>query len=202
VPVSAEDSGLNRLIEELSNANPATRASAAAEIFRCGFDVAHAAVALWLLDAQLAGCLCLSETGGPKATVGIAVERGTFDRIRAANGSPRLANVPDDQDAEEFELDFPGGVRLDILTTRQAGAGGAIDKFLRRFGEGIQQVEFETRDVGRATEILRSRFGIAPIYPQTRAGADGTRVNFFLVPAAPGKLLIELVETPGSLHES
>ena len=202
MPVSAEDSGLNRLIEELSNANSATRASAAAEIFRRSFELVHAAVALWLLDTQLASCLHLSKTGAPKATAGIAVERGTFDRIRAANGSPRSANVPDDQDAEEFELDFPSGVRLDILTTKQAGAGGAIDKFLRKFGEGIQQVEFETRDVGRATEILRSRFGITPIYPQTRAGADGTRVNFFLVPAALGKLLIELVETPSSLHES
>jgi hypothetical protein len=202
VPVSAEDSGLNRLIEELSNANPATRASAATEIFRRGFDVAHAAIALWLLDAQLASCLRLSETGAPKATAGVAVERATFDRIRAANGSPGLAIVPDDQDAKEFALDFPGGVRLDILTTKQAGAGGAIDKFLRKFGEGIQQVELETRDVNQATEILRTRFDIVPIYPQTRAGADGTRVNFFLVPAAPGKLLIELVETPRSLHES
>jgi hypothetical protein len=202
VPVSAEDSGLNRLIEELSNANPATRARAAAEIFRRSFELVHAAVALWLLDTQLASCLHLSETGAPKATAGIAVERATFDRIRAANGSPRLANVPDDQDAEEFELDFPGGARLDILTTKQAGAGGAIDKFLRKFGEGIQQVEFGTSDVDQATETLRAHFGIVPIYPQTRAGADGTRVNFFLVPAAGRKLLIELVETPSSLHES
>ena len=126
--------------------------------------------------------------------MGIAVNRTNFERIRAANGTPRLANVPDDQDAEEFELEFPDGVRLDILTTKYAGAGGAIDRFLQKFGEGIQQIELETRDVDRATEILRTRFGITPIYAQTRAGADGSRVNFFLVPAQGGKVLIELVE--------
>jgi hypothetical protein len=35
------------------------------------------------------------------------------------------------------------------------------------------------------------------VYEATRSGADGTRVNFFLVPAAEGrKVLIELVEKP------
>jgi len=49
--------------------------------------------------------------------------------------------------------------------------------------------------VDRATQILRDKFGLAPVYPATRAGADGTRVNFFLV-SAPGasKVLIELYE--------
>ena len=50
-------------------------------------------------------------------------------------------------------------------------------------------------DIDRATELLRSQFALQPIYPATRAGADGTRVNFFLVPLPDGKkLLIELVE--------
>jgi hypothetical protein len=35
------------------------------------------------------------------------------------------------------------------------------------------------------------------VYPETRAGANGTRVNFFLAPAAEGrKVLVELVEVP------
>ncbi len=195
MPVPAEHSDLTPLIEDLSDASPATRASAAVELFQRGFGLAHAAIAGWLRDPQLASCICLSETGDPKVTVGIAVERATFTDIRAANGSPRLANVPDDQDAEEFELDFPDGARLDILTTKYEGAGSAIDKFLQKFGEGIQQIELETRDVDRATEILRTRFHITPIYAQTRAGADGSRVNFFLVPAQGKKVLIELVET-------
>jgi len=51
------------------------------------------------------------------------------------------------------------------------------------------------REVDRATEILRYRFDLEPIYAKTRAGADGTRVNFFLAPTPHGKkVLIELVE--------
>jgi len=103
--------------------------------------------------------------------------------------------VPPDQDAEEFELHFPQEVLLDIVTTREPGGSGAIAKYLAKFGEGVQQVEFLCTNVDRATEILREKFGITPIYPATRPGADGTRVNFFLV-ASPdgGKVLIELYQ--------
>jgi hypothetical protein len=45
--------------------------------------------------------------------------------------------------------------------------------------------------------LLRTRFAVEPIYPDTRTGADGTGVNFFLVPAGEGRrILIELVEVP------
>jgi hypothetical protein len=49
--------------------------------------------------------------------------------------------------------------------------------------------------------ILRERFGVAPIYPEARAGANGAKVNFVLVavPGASGesaKVLIELYELP------
>jgi hypothetical protein len=139
----------------------------------------------------------------PITTVGIAVTPQNFDRIRAANGSPRLAEVPPDQDAREFELHFAQGVRLDILTTRESGGVGAIARYLQKSGEGIQQVELLARNVDAATEILRSRFGVQPIYPATRAGADRTRVNFFLVSLPEkgpkqGKILIELVEPADS----
>ena len=70
-------------------------------------------------------------------------------------------------------------------------------RFLERFGEGIQQVECDVHDVTKASELLRARFALEPVYPETRAGADGTRVNFFLVPLSEGrKVLIELVEVP------
>jgi hypothetical protein len=135
----------------------------------------------------------------PVTTVGIAVTPENFDRIRAANGSPRLAEVPPDQDAKEFELHFAQGVRLDILTTREPGGTGAIARYLQKSGEGIQQAELLARNVDAAAEILRAGFGVQPIYPATRAGADGSRVNFFLVPLTgkgpeKGKVLIELVE--------
>ena len=52
-------------------------------------------------------------------------------------------------------------------------------------------------DVDRATQILRTRFQLEPIYPATRPGAIGTRVNFFLVKTWNNqKVLVELVEQP------
>jgi methylmalonyl-CoA/ethylmalonyl-CoA epimerase len=103
--------------------------------------------------------------------------------------------VPPDQDAEEFELNFPGDIFLDVLTTRDLEGQGAIAKYLAKSGEGIQQVEFRCANVDRAAQILKEKFGISPIYPQTRPGADNTRVNFFLVPLPQaGKVLVELYE--------
>jgi tellurite resistance protein TerC len=134
-------------------------------------------------------------------TVGIAVLPETFEKIRVAHGSPPLADAPADQDVLEFELEFSESgiphVHLDILTTKTPGGKGAIARFLEKFGEGIQQVELDVTDVDRATEILRTRFGLEPIYPATRPGANGTRVNFFLVTARNNqKVLVELVEQP------
>jgi len=183
------------LIRSLCAADPAKRAVAATEVFTRGSAMARSAAEGWLAHPPLANLLVLDPAGAIETTVGIAVEPETFERLRSANESPRLAVVPPDQDAKEFELDFPGGVKLDILTTGQPGGAGAIARYLMKFGEGIQQVEFNVTDVGRATEILRKRFALEPIYPTTRAGGDGTRVNFFLAPSSGGaKVLIELVE--------
>lgn len=196
LPETPESANLALLIRRLSEVDPVARGSASAEIFERGCELVRVAMSIWLLDSQLSNCFVPDERGTPRTVVGLAVNRNSFDRIRIANGSPRLANVPDDQDAEEFELDFPGGISLDILTTKQPGAGGPMDRFLQKSGEGIQQVELLVRDVELATEILGERFGIAPIYPQTRKGADETRVNFFLVPVEESKkALIELVES-------
>lgn len=189
------NSEISLLVRGLSEADPSKRTSAAAEIFRRGRDLAKSATGGWFADADLAGCFALDSSVFPEATVGVAVEPATFESIRSSSGSPHLAEVPPDQDAAEFELHFAGGVRLDILTTHQPGGPGAISRHLQKFGESIQQVELLAKDVDRATEILRSRFAIAPVYPATRPGADGTRVNFFLVPASDGKkVLVELVE--------
>ena len=132
------------------------------------------------------------------ARLGIAVESDDFrehtrrERIaapcRCASGSGRPGIRA---------WSFRAACGLDILTTRDPGGTGAIARYLQKFGEGIQQIEINVTDVDRATEILRSRFALEPIYPATRAGADGTRVNFFLAPAPEGKkVLIELVEKP------
>jgi len=189
----AQPAAIPEWIAGLASPDAAARAAAAQGLYRAGRALGDAAfdhsLAGWREDAEFAPLL----EGSP--TVGIAVRPETFPRIRAAHGSPRLAEVPAEQDAQEFELHFPGGARLDILTTRAPGAAGAIARFLKKFGEGIQQVEYGVRDVDRATELLRTRFGQQLIYPQTRPGADGTRVNFLLASTAEGgKVLIELVE--------
>lgn len=180
-------------IAALADGDAAARAGGAQRLYESGCAAALDATAAWRDDAELAGLL----TGRP--TVGVAVEPEKFGRIRAANGSPTLADVPPDQDAREFELDFPPDVSLDILTTREPHGEGAIARFLDRRGEGVQQVELPVTDVDRATALLRERFSLRPVYPQTRPGAGGTRVNFFLVSASGGgKVLVELVETPAS----
>lgn len=183
---------LSESVAGLSSAEPSVRKAAAKEVYQLGRAVAGVAVANWWSDEELSTLLLAPY---PVITVGLAVPREAFNRIRIANGTPRLAEVPPDQDAEEFELHFPAEISLDLLTTREPGGEGAIARFLSKFGEGVQQVEFRCANVDRAAEILKEKFKIAPVYPATRAGADGTRVNFFLV-ASPdgGKVLIELYQ--------
>jgi len=188
-------SPLASAIRDLSSSDPILRSAAAIEIYRRGRAPADRAVYTWWTDPEFAALLGST----PAVTVGLAVHRDTFDRIRLANGSPTLADVPPDQDAEEFELHFANDVALDVLTTREPQGSGAIAKFLSKFGEGVQQVEFRCSNVDRATQILQERFGVTPIYPQTRLGADHNRVNFFLVPSPnEGKVLIELYQNEGA----
>ncbi len=181
---------LKRLIQQLASRDLAERDAAAEEIYIAGSILARRAAREWLKDGDFTSLV----EPDPKTTVGIAVQPELFRQIRAANGSPRLAEVPPDQDAEEFELHFTG-ISLDVLTSKTPDGNGAIARYLARFGEGIQQVEFLCKDVDRATHILYERFGVTAIYPETRAGADGTRVNFFLVTTHDNeKVLIELYE--------
>src|SRR5580658_273483 len=192
---SAMSSPLNDAIAGLCSGDLSARESAAAAIFRAGEASAAHALKSWMSDPELSALLLGPQ---PETTVGLAVQRETFSKIRAAHSVSRLAEVPSEQDAEEFELRFSNGASLDILTSRAPGGDGAIARFLGKFGEGVQQVEFRCTSVDRATEILKEKFGVAAVYPETRPGADGTRVNFFLMPVpGAGKVLIELFEPAG-----
>lgn len=185
-------SPLATAIASLSSAEPSKRLAGAEEVYRLGRATAGSAIAEWWSESELSALLL---GANPEITVGLALQRDTFGRIRIANGTPRLADVPADLDAEEFELQFEKGVSLDILTTREPGGSGAIAKYLAKFGEGVQQVEYRCANVDRATQILKDKFGIDPVYPATRQGADGTRINFFLLKSPDGgKVLIELYE--------
>lgn len=180
------------LIARLESPDDTERISAARELFRRGSADAEQAISKWRSDPQI-GALISNHT-----TVGIAVTPERFLQIRARLGQPHLAEVPPDQDAKEFEWHPETEVHLDILTSREPGKDGAIAKFLARFGEGIQQVEFLTHDIDQATKLLALRLNVSAIYPATRTGADGTRVNFFLADTPDGKkVLVELVERIG-----
>jgi len=181
--------GLSEHITRLASQDAKERDAAAEKIYVAGSILARRAARAWLKDAEF-----VSFVGAePKITVGLAVPRELFSKIRDANGSPRLAEVPADQDAEEFELHFPG-LYFDVLTSKAPEGSGAIARYLSRFGAGIQQVEFLCSNVDGATQLLRERFGVTPIYPEARGGADWTRVNFFLVTTDEDKVLIELYE--------
>jgi tellurite resistance protein TerC len=195
-------------IAHLADTDPSKRAQVALDFLLAGTGRVRDSLQDWEMDDEFRALLVREKVAGPiprklsppKLTVGIAVLPETFEKIRAANGSPPLADAPADQDVMEFELEFATGalsVRLDVLTTRRPAENGAIARFLEKFGERIQQIEIDVLDVDRATEILRTRFNVEPVYPATRAGANGTRVNFFLVTARnTEKVLVEFVEQP------
>ena len=194
---------ITRWIAQLADRNPQNRAEAALRLYLAGSGLCTPLLKQWLADPEFRALILpsgpdspgRSDLGPASIVVGIAVQPETFEKIRAANNHPPLAHVPPDQDAREFELHFETRIELDILTTREPGGKGAISRFLEKFGEGIQQIEVYVSDVERATDILRSRFALEPIYPATRAGANGTRINFFLAPAPEEKkVLIEFVE--------
>lgn len=180
------------LIANLASLDARARESAARQLHRAGAELAESVLRHWRNDSELALLLC-----DAPPIVGIAVRPEHFVRIRRVMGFPALAEVPPDQDAREFEVRL-SGVSLDILTVRSPdGPPGAISRFLEKFGEGIQQVEYLVTDVDRATERLRTHFNLPPIFPHTRSGANNTRVNFFLPGTPDGKrVLIELVESP------
>jgi hypothetical protein len=210
--------GITRWIQDLADSDARLKSESGMRLYLAGINLCTPLLTRWVSDPEfreltLPGGPSKSSTVGaglrpapthdelhsrPAASsivVGIAVRPETFRKIRAANNSPRLAHVPADQDAQEFELHLDSSIEFDILTTREPGGPGAISRFLQKFGEGIQQIEIYVRDVDRATEILRARFALEPLYPATRAGANGTRVNFFLATGPDAKkVLIELVE--------
>jgi hypothetical protein len=210
--------GIARWIQDLAGSDDRAKIESAMRLYLAGVSLCTPLLSRWVSDPEFRELTLPGNPNTPSTVgaglrppptddelhsrftassivVGIAVQPDTFQKIRAANNSPRLAHVPPDQDAQEFELHLNASLEFDILTTREPGGPGAISRYLQKFGEGIQQIEIYVRDVDRATEILRTRFALAPLYPATRAGADDTRVNFFLATTPDAKkVLIELVE--------
>src|SRR5437667_4344095 len=157
-------SPLAAAIAGLSSAVPSVRQAAAEEVYRLGRATAGIAVSAWWADEELSALLHAPQ---PTITAGVAALRETFNRIRIANGTPRLAEVPPDQDAEEFELHFPG-LHFDVLTAKAPGGNGADARYLSKCGAGIQQVELLCSKVDGAAQLLRERVGGTPLEPNTR----------------------------------
>src|ERR1700680_3761285 len=142
-------------ISQLAGPDAKQRKAAAFALFLLGCASAEPVLKTWFSDPEFRA---LVPGGSVLLAVDLAVQPATFEAIRARFGQPQLAEVPADQDALEFELNFAHGVRWDVITPRTTTGEGAIAKFLARFGEGIQQVECDVRDASRATDILQRRF--------------------------------------------
>ncbi len=82
--------GLKEHITRLASPDAKARDSAAEEIYIAGSILARRAASAWLKDSDLIGLI----GADPKITVGVAVPRDLFIRIREANGTPQLAKVP------------------------------------------------------------------------------------------------------------
>ena len=95
------------LIRSLSAAEARARDDAAAAIFQLGREIALAATQKWLEDAELASCFVIEGAGLVKTTVGIAVSPETFERMKAANGSPRLATKGSGNDTITLPVCLP-----------------------------------------------------------------------------------------------
>jgi len=173
-------------VDDLGGTDPGRRVAARWQLYREGCALVGDIFAAWRKDPEFEVLV----TGEP--IVGIAVPPELFARIRKESEMPPLARVPEEQNTAEFDL-HGRGPQLDILTP--VDSEGPIQKFLDRFGPGIQQVELPVSNVEEALKILTERFGLAPVYPEPREGANGTRVNFFLMDKpGGGKVLIELFE--------
>ena len=204
---STDSAQIPTWIEGLSNSDSHRREESGLRIYLAGVNLFMPLLTRWIDDLSFREMTLpfsriaeeQAKNGPSTVIIGVAVNPETFERIRVANGVLHMAEVPPDQDAKEFELEMDAGtVKIDVLTTRAPDSGGAIARYLEKFGAGIQQVELYVRNVDRATEILKSHFGLQSIYPATRRGADGTRINFFLATTPDAKkLLVELVEAKG-----
>jgi hypothetical protein len=203
----ADSAQITKWIEGLAAADARARAEGGLRVYLEGVNQFLPLLHVWVDDLEFREMTLpysrlaeeQAKNGPSTLVVGVAVLPELFEAIWKTNGSPHRADVPPDQDALEFELEMDDAVKLDVLTSREPAGDGAIARYLKKFGAGIQQIELYVRDVDRASGLLREKFSLAPIYPATRAGADGTRVNFFLATTPKGqKLLVELVEAAKS----
>lgn len=98
--------------------------------------------------------------------------------------------INESQGIEEAMLDLADGTRLQLLAPLNADS--TIAKFLERSGEGMQQLAFRVTNIDDAMANVLSA-GMRLIYPESRIGTAGSKINF-VHPKDVGGVLIELVQ--------
>jgi methylmalonyl-CoA/ethylmalonyl-CoA epimerase len=102
--------------------------------------------------------------------------------------------VNEEQGVREAMMRVPGdgGAGTAVQLLAPAKPDSTIAKFLDRNGPGLQQLAYRVTDVDAASNALKEA-GIRLIYPESRRGTAGSRVNF-VHPKDAGGVLVELVE--------
>jgi methylmalonyl-CoA/ethylmalonyl-CoA epimerase len=105
----------------------------------------------------------------------------------------RLAHqeVNEDQGVREAMMEVGhSGQFIQLLAP--ATADSAIAKFLDQRGPGVQQIAYTVDDLDQTCRDLRAQ-GVRLLYPDSRRGTAGSRINF-VHPKDAGGVLVELVE--------
>jgi methylmalonyl-CoA/ethylmalonyl-CoA epimerase len=139
------------------------------------------------LSAALGGTLLgIDHVGLAVTDLDQAIER--WSKTFGLEVSHREIN--ESQGIEEAMLDLADGTRLQLLAPLNSDS--TIAKFLERSGEGMQQLAFRVTDIDDAMAKVLSA-GMRLIYPESRIGTAGSKINF-VHPKDVGGVLVELVE--------
>jgi methylmalonyl-CoA/ethylmalonyl-CoA epimerase len=139
------------------------------------------------LGAALGGTLLgIDHVGLAVTDLDAAIER--WSKTFGLEVSHREIN--ESQGIEEAMLDLADGTRLQLLAPLNSDS--TIAKFLERSGEGMQQLAFRVTNIDDAMAKVLSA-GMRLIYPESRVGTAGSRINF-VHPKDVGGVLVELVE--------
>ena len=146
-----------------------------------------ARMAMVNLSAALGGTLLgIDHVGLAVTDLDEAIER--WSKTFGLEVSHREIN--ESQEIEEAMLDLADGTRLQLLAPLNSDS--TIAKFLARSGEGMQQLAFRVTDIDDAMAKVLSA-GMRLIYPESRIGTAGSKINF-VHPKDVGGVLVELVE--------
>jgi methylmalonyl-CoA epimerase len=122
--------------------------------------------------------------------IGIAVENAEPVRELLSNllgiDVYKTESVPSEGVSTHF-VDV-GAAKVELLESEQKDS--AVERFLRRRGEGVHHLAFEVDDLPAVWDRAKA-LGLNPINPSPKAGADGKQI-FFLHPKETHGILIEI----------